>query len=149
MKNHNSSSGPFYRAIKSKVIFLSIFRQRVAIQKYFLHYKPCPLKMRYRRSVHEYLAYILLSLVFIHALMIHSLLIHALMIHSLLIHSLLIHALLIHALLIQALLYSRFKKFISFILTQSIKIIHFLFFKFFSKLLRVKAIQSFIFYLFF
>jgi len=33
---------------------------------------------RYRRSVHEYLAYILLSLVFIHALMIHALMIHAL-----------------------------------------------------------------------
>ena len=32
---HNNSSGPLYRAIKSKVIFRSIIRQRVAIQKIF------------------------------------------------------------------------------------------------------------------
>ncbi len=40
---HNNSSGPSYRAIKSKVIFRSIFRQRRATQKGVQHYKPCPM----------------------------------------------------------------------------------------------------------
>ena len=39
----NNSSGPFYRAIKSKVTFRPIFRQRVAIPKIFLQYIPCPM----------------------------------------------------------------------------------------------------------
>jgi hypothetical protein len=101
---------------------------------------------RYRQSVHEYLAYILLSLVFIHALMIHASMIHALMIHASMIHALMIHALMIHALrihalmihvsiihvsIIHALLYSRFKYFTSFILLLIYKNHSLFIFKFF------------------
>jgi hypothetical protein len=66
----------------------------------------------------------------IHALMIHALMIHALMIHALMIHASIIHASIIHASIIHALLYSRLNNSHPLFYSQSIKIIHFLFFNF-------------------